>query len=69
MRRVAPSPARRARILRAAAARRGRCYLCRRIAEDLEANGALTTPEPDHDGHVRFPARAKTRHLRLEGIL
>jgi len=58
-------------LLRALRARASGCFLCRWIAEDLEANGKLTDDYKNHpDGADKpiFPVGARKVHLKLEEL-
>ena len=44
------------------------CFICRLILEDLETRGEITDGMLDYMGISMLPAKAKRRHLVLEGI-
>jgi hypothetical protein len=56
-------------ILDRVTARIGKCFLCKWISEDLQANQKFTNyPGASFDGNVTFPLEGKIRHLMLEEI-
>ncbi len=46
-----------------------KCFLCKWIREDFEANGKLTGLPYDYTGKEIFPVEAKINHLELEHMI
>jgi hypothetical protein len=47
----------------------GKCFLCKWLVEDLQANQKFTNyPGAAIDGSVSFPLEGKVLHLMVEGV-